>query len=126
MKLLLDTHILIWWLDDDSKLTNEARQIIQNPDNDIFISHVSLWEIQIKSMSGKLKADVETIIQQLPENGFQQLAMHPNHILALAKLPPHHQDPFDRILIAQALSEPLHLLTHDKVVAQYNESIMLI
>ena len=126
MKLLLDTHILLWWLNDDEKLSEYGRQFIQNPDNDIFVSHVSLWEIQIKTMAGKLNADLETIIQQLPDNNFQQLAIHSNHILTLAKLLSHHQDPFDRMLISQALSEPLHLITHDKNVSLYSESIVLV
>jgi PIN domain nuclease of toxin-antitoxin system len=126
MKLLLDTHILLWWLNDDERLSANARQIIQNPDNAIYVSHVSLWEIQIKTMTGKLNADLEVIIQQLPKNSFQQLPTHASHILTLAKLPLLHQDPFDRMLIAQAISEPLHLMTHDKNVSLYNESIILV
>jgi PIN domain nuclease of toxin-antitoxin system len=126
MKLLLDTHILLWWLDDDKKLSEFGRQFIQNPDNDVYVSHASLWEIQIKNMSGKLNASVETIIQQLPVNNFQQFSVHTDHILNLAKLPPHHQDPFDRMLVSQALSEPLHLITHDKNVSLYSESIVLV
>lgn len=126
MKLLLDTHILLWWLDDDKKLSEYGRQLIQNPDNDVFVSHVSLWEIQVKNMSGKLNAHVETIIQQLPVNNFQQFPIHTDHILFLAKLPPHHQDPFDRMLVSQALSEPFHLITHDKNVSLYSESIILV
>ena len=124
MKLLLDTHILLWWLDDDKKLSEYGRQLIQNPDNGVYVSHASLWEIQIKNLAGKLNANVETIIQQLPVNNFQQFPIHTNHILFLAKLPPHHQDPFDRMLVSQALSEPLHLITHDKNVSLYSESII--
>ncbi len=126
MKFLLDTHILLWWLNDDAKLSESARNIISNADNVIYVSHVSLWEIQIKMMAGKLNADMENILQQLPENDFQQLPTHANHILALASLLPHHQDPFDRMLIAQAISEPLHLVTHDKNVSLYSESILLV
>lgn len=126
MKLLLDTHILLWWLNDDEKLSENARQLIKNSDNDIYVSHVSLWEIQIKVMTGKLNVDLAAIIQQLSENNFQQLPSHTNHILILAKLPPHHQDPFDRMLVSQALSEPLHLITHDKSVSRYSESIILV
>ncbi|NOT85408.1 MAG: type II toxin-antitoxin system VapC family toxin [Methylococcaceae bacterium] len=126
MKFLLDTHILLWWLNDDEKLSEAARQLISNADNDIYISHISLWEIQIKTMVGKLNANLTDILQQLPENSFQQLPTHANHILALASLPAHHHDPFDRMLIAQAISEPLHLMTHDKQVALYSGSIILI
>ena len=110
MKLLPDTPVLLWWLNDDEKLSATARQLIKTVDNAIYVSHVSLWEIQIKVMAGKLRADLETIIKQLPENSFQQFPLHANPILALAKLPKHHQDPFDRMLIAQAGSEPLHLI----------------
>ena len=77
-------------------------------------------------MAGKLRADLETIIKQLPENSFQQCPLHATHILALAKLPKHHQDPFDRMLIAQAGSEPLHLITHDKQISLYSESSILV
>jgi PIN domain nuclease of toxin-antitoxin system len=126
MKLLLDTHILLWWLNDDGKLSGHARQFITNPDNDIYVSDISLWEIQIKIMNGKLNIDLEILIQQMSENNFQQLRIHKNHILSLAKLPRHHQDPFDRMLISQAISEPLHLITHDKNVSLYSESIILV
>ena len=126
MKLLLDTHIVLWWLGDDKKLSEYGRQLIQNPDNEVFVSHVSLWEIQIKNMSGKLNTNVEALTQQLPVNNFQQFPIHTNHILFLAKLPLLHQDPFDRMLISQALSEPLHLITHDKNVSHYSESIILV
>jgi PIN domain nuclease of toxin-antitoxin system len=126
MKLLIDTHILLWWLIDDELLSENARQLIITPDNDIFVSHASLWKIQIKAMAGTLKADLKAIIQQLPENNFQQLPIHANHLLALGKLPPHHQDPFDRMLIAQAIHEPMHLLTHDKNLTRYSELVILV
>ncbi|NOS88016.1 MAG: type II toxin-antitoxin system VapC family toxin [Methylococcaceae bacterium] len=126
MKILLDTHILLWWLNDDAKLSENARQIILDPNNTFYVSQASLWEIQIKNMSGKLKVDLEVLIQQLSENNFQQLILHTNHILALAKLPPYHQDPFDRMIISQAMSEPLHLITHDKNVSSYDASIILV
>jgi len=126
MKLLLDTHILLWWLNDDDKLSKNARQLISHADNVIYVSHISLWEIQIKVMTGKLHADLKAIIAQLPINNFLPLATHADHIIALSQLPRHHQDPFDRMLIAQAISEPLHLLTHDKNVSLYGESIILV
>jgi PIN domain nuclease of toxin-antitoxin system len=126
MKLLIDTHILLWWLSDDTKLPGNARQLISTPDNAIFVSHASLWEIQIKAMAGKLSANLQNIIQQLPENIFQQLPIHANHLLTLGKLPPHHQDPFDRMLIAQAIHEPMHLLTHDKQLSNYSELVILV
>lgn len=126
MKLLIDTHIMLWWLSDDTKLPENARQLISTPDHAIFVSHASLWEIQIKAMAGKLTANLQDIIQQLPENNFQQLPIHANHLLALGMLPPHHQDPFDRMLIAQAIHEPMHLLTHDKQLSNYSELVILV
>ena len=126
MKLLLDTHILLWWLNDDEKLPEKAHQLISHADNAIYVSHISLWEIQIKVMTGKLHADLKAIIEQLPVNDFQELPSGVDHIIALFQLPSYHQDPFDRMLIAQAISEPLYLLTHDKNVSLYSESIILV
>ena len=126
MKLLLDTHILLWWLNDDEKLPEKAHCLISHADNAVYVSHISLWEIQIKVMTGKLHADLKAIIGQLPVNDFQELPSHAEHIIALSQLPSFHQDPFDRMLIAQAISEPLHLLTHDKNVSLYSESIILV
>jgi PIN domain nuclease of toxin-antitoxin system len=126
MKLLIDTHILLWWFSDDARLNENARLLISTPDNTIFVSHASLWEIQIKTMAGKLTANLQNIIQQLPENNFEQLPIHANHLLTLRMLPPHHQDPFDRMLIAQAIHEPMHLLTHDKQLSNYSELVVLV
>jgi PIN domain nuclease of toxin-antitoxin system len=126
MKLLIDTHILLWWLTDDAKLSESARQCILNPDNEVFVSHASLWEIQIKAMAGKLTANLKDIIQQLPETNFLQLPIQTSHLLALGKLPLHHQDPFDRMLIAQAMCEPMHLLTHDIQLSHYSDLVVLV
>jgi len=100
MKLLLDTHILLWWLNDDEKLPEKAHQLISHADNVIYVSHISLWEIQIKVMTGKLHADLKAIIEQLPVNDFLELPSDVNHFIALSQLPSYHQDPFDRMLIA--------------------------
>ena len=126
MRFLLDTHILLWWIDDDKRLSGQARQIIKDQCNEIYVSDISFWEIQIKVMNGKLNVDLETVIQQLPVNNFLPLNLNSRHIMALAKIPDHHQDPFDRMLIAQAITEPLHLITHDAIVAKYSENIILV
>jgi PIN domain nuclease of toxin-antitoxin system len=126
MKLLLDTHILLWWLNDDEKLPEKTKYLIEQPDNVVYVSHISLWEIQIKIMIGKLHAELSAIVEQLPKNNFLELASRTNHIITLSQLPMHHQDPFDRMLIAQAISEPLNLITHDKNVALYSDSIILV
>ena len=126
MKLLIDTHILLWWLNDDEKLPEKAKQLIKQPENDVYVSHISLWEIQIKIMIGKLHADLEAIIKQLPANNFVELPSRTSHIITLSRLPLHHQDPFDRLLIAQAISEPLHLMTCDKNIARYKDLVLLV
>lgn len=77
-------------------------------------------------MAGKLTVELKDILQQFAENNFQHLPIHANHLLALGKLPPHHQDPFDRMLIAQAMHEPMHLLTHDKQLSHYSELVILV
>ncbi len=77
-------------------------------------------------MAGKLTANLQDIIQQLPKNNFQQLPIHANHLLTLGMLPPHHQDPFDRMLIAQASYEPMHFLTYDKHLSNYSELVILV
>ena len=126
MKFLLDSHILLWWLNDDERLPEKAQHLIKKPENDVYVSHFSLWEIQIKIMTGKLRADLDAIIKQLPANNFVELPSRTSHIITLSQLPMHHQDPFDRMLIAQAISEPLHLITHDKNVAFYSDLILLV
>lgn len=83
-------------------------------------------KFKLKTMAGKLTAELKEIIQQLSENNFQHLPIHTNHLLALGKLAPNHQDPFDRMLIAQAIHEPMHLLTHDKQLSHYSELVILV
>ncbi|HSL02676.1 MAG TPA: type II toxin-antitoxin system VapC family toxin [Nitrospiraceae bacterium] len=124
MKLLLDTHLLLWWLGNSSSLSEKARQLIGEPENTVFISAVSLWEIWLKESLGKLR---------LPSNFEDRLAAEPFEALPLtagqarhvALLPWHHRDPFDRMLIAQAEVEHLILLTADEVVAAYGDCVRL-
>lgn len=126
MRLLLDTHILLWWLDDHPALPARAVALIADPANEVFVSPMSLWEIAIKSRLGKLTADVDEVHQAVLESGFAPLPFTFEHAVEVARLPNHHHDPFDRALIAQARLEPLHLITHDDVIAAYGESIMLV
>jgi PIN domain nuclease of toxin-antitoxin system len=117
---LLDTHILLWWLSDADKLSPEVFEIISDSTNIIYISSASIWEIAIKEALGKLKIDapLETIIE---ENGFLELkvsARCANRTKSLAKI---HRDPFDRMLIAQAMEEDLTLITVDRYILQYPE-----
>ena len=125
MKLLLDTHILLWVMQDAPQLGRPARRLL-NEAEAVHVSSVSLWEIAIKSALGKLRVDQDELDAQLDKIGFAPLPVTWAHTRALRKLPPLHGDPFDRMLIAQALSEPLHLLTHDRALAPYGELIMLV
>ncbi len=99
MQLLLDTHTLIWWLANNPTLANEAKDAIANPDNLVFVSAASAWEIAIKKSLGKLQAPDDLAVQ-IKQKNFISLAINIEHALKVEKLPLHHQDPFDRILIA--------------------------
>ena len=118
MKLLLDTHALIWWLSNNSTLSIEARDAIADPDNLVFVSAASAWEIAIKKSLGKLQAPDDLKVQ-IEEKKFTPLAINIDHTLTVEKLPLHHQDPFDRILIAQAISENLIVVTRDRKFEAY-------
>jgi PIN domain nuclease of toxin-antitoxin system len=119
VRLLLDTHALLWWLNDDEKLGNHARRLIGDPANDVLVSAVSLWEITVKLRIGKLDADIEEIIAILPDQGFDRLDITDAHLIALTALPLHHRDPFDHLLMAQAVAEGAHFVTQDQNVALY-------
>ena len=118
MNILLDTHIFIWWNDDLSKLTKKARTLIEDKDNTIYISAVVIWEMTVKKMLGKLESPDDPLAIAV-EQGFIPLPITGEHTLTLKTLEPHHNDPFDRLLIAQAKHEKFTLLTHDKTVMRY-------
>lgn len=126
MRLLLDTHILLWWLNDSPDLPEQAKALIADPANEVYVSPLSLWEIAIKSRLGKITADVDAVRQAALASGFDPLAFTLEHAADVARLPDHHRDPFDRALVAQARVEPMRLLTHDEVVAMYGESVLLV
>lgn len=113
MQLLLDTHALIWWLANNPTLSNQARDVIANPDNMIFVSAASAWEIAIKKSIGKLQTP-DDLAMQIEAKDFIPLSINLNHALTVESLPQHHQDPFDRILIAQAIYEHLTIITRDR------------
>jgi PIN domain nuclease of toxin-antitoxin system len=121
MKLLLDTHTFIWMDSEPDKLSPRIRELCQDTENILLVSVASIWEIQIKSQLGKLKlkTPLPDIIRQQKENGIEILPIEPNHIFALEALPNHHKDPFDRLLIAQAIVEDAVLLTADPLIQQY-------
>jgi PIN domain nuclease of toxin-antitoxin system len=119
VKVLLDTHSLLWWLTDDDQLGTQARDLIADPGNDILVSVASLWEIVIKVRVGKLEADIEDISKAIELGGFILLAISPLHLRTLVTLPNHHRDPFDHLLIAQAISEKAIFLSEDQNTLKY-------
>ncbi|MEH1978773.1 MAG: type II toxin-antitoxin system VapC family toxin [Nostoc sp.] len=122
MRLLLDTHALVWIIFEPEKLSQRATNLFFDRDYEIFLSIVSIWEIQIKVQLGKLHFDLplsELIESQQQVNDLQLLSITTEHIYALEKLPNHHRDPFDRLLIAQAMTEQMPLLSVDAVFDRY-------
>jgi PIN domain nuclease of toxin-antitoxin system len=127
MKILLDTHTLLWWDSEPEKLGPTVSGVLSNTENSVFISVVSAWEIQIKKQLGKLSLSVplgELIESQQQVNEVQILPIQLNHILALDELPAHHKDPFDRLLIAQARAEGLKVASADPVFSQYDVDVI--
>ncbi len=123
MKLLLDTHIFLWLNMDDSRLTEKARNLIEEA-QEVFVSSVVFWELAIKISRGDLVADVEELRSALYKNAFTILPVTIEHACATANLPWHHKDPFDRMLVAQAMTEPLRLLTADHQLEPYSDLII--
>ena len=126
MEYLIDTHILIWYAENDPKVSSKTIEIISNLDNRIFVSHASLWEITIKKGLGKLEypASILEMAYFLENNLFSILNFDFNHYNSYLKLPPHHFDPFDRMLIAQAQSENLTIITQDDKFRNYSVPIV--
>ena len=122
MNILLDTHVLIWLAMEPQKLSQQAKTILSNPNNTLFLSLVSIWEMQIKIQIGKLTLNVslrEVIERQQQVNGLQILPIELAHIFALEVLPNHHRDPFDRLLLAQALVAQIPILSIDAIFDRY-------
>lgn len=128
MKLLLDTHIALWAVSDDPRLSPKARELIAAPRNLIWVSAVSIWEIAIKHSLGRGDMPISgaEALEYFRQSGYRMLSVSPEHAAAVETLPAHHQDPFDRLLVAQSLAEPLRLLTHDTAVSRYSDAIILI
>lgn len=122
MNLLLDTHAFLWFIAGNSTLSKKARGLIENSENQIFLSAASLWEIAIKVSLGKLELTEpfdKLIPQQLENNGVQLLNIAPEHAAIVAKLPFHHRDPFDRLLASQAMAEQMPILSGDEAFDLY-------
>ena len=132
MNLLLDTHIALWALTDHPKLSGVARELIMDPDNTIYYSSVSVWEVLLKndSASNNLSLTPEDFVQYCEEAGFFPLALKPKHIIAASKLDTaeidkRHRDPFDRILLSQAKAEDYSFVTRDEKLPLYHEKCIL-
>lgn len=122
MRVLLDTHAFLWLDADRQKLSKTAIEVFENLDNEVYLSVVSLWEIQIKAQRGNLTLRVplpELVRTQTATNSLPLLPLKPEHIYAMSELPDHHKDPFDRILLAQAKVEGLALMSNDSLLAPY-------
>jgi PIN domain nuclease of toxin-antitoxin system len=124
MKLLLDTHVLLWWLEDSPKLTQEARDLIANPENTVFVSAATMWEIRIKQKIGKLDAPNDLLATVKAEE-FDWIPISPEHAEATLQLPMLHRDPFDRMLVAQAKWMGLTFLTADPRLHGYGAFVRL-
>jgi PIN domain nuclease of toxin-antitoxin system len=129
LRLLLDTHVALWAVTDDPRLSAEARTLIADVNNEVFVSVATLWEISIKfslsgTRSGGMPIGSEAAQKHFTESGYTLLAITAAHVHALNKLPPIHGDPFDRILLAQAYEMPLRFLTHDQILSKYGDYVL--
>ena len=124
MRLLLDTHVLYWAFYEQSRLPAKAMEAIHGA-SAIFVSSASIWEMAIKVRLGKMKGDPAELVSLIDRAGFEELPVWSRHALLVATLPMHHPDPFDRLLVAQAMSEPLHLLTVNEQLRRYSELVVV-
>jgi PIN domain nuclease of toxin-antitoxin system len=124
VRLLLDTHALLWWLTDDRRLGKNARDVIADPASVVHVSAATCWEVAIKASLGRLTLGRTDLDAEIPANGFVELPITVRHALRAGGLPRHHEDPFDRMLVAQALLEELVFLTRDRALAKYGVNIL--
>ncbi|WP_135256814.1 type II toxin-antitoxin system VapC family toxin [Thermus caldilimi] len=122
MNLLLDSHIVLWWLSDDRRLSRRARRLIEGADQ-VFVSAATTWELAVKASLGKLRMP-EGFVEVVEEEGFTHLPITPVHAMAVQSLPWHHRDPFDRILLAQAMVEGVRLMSADQALASYGRFVI--
>lgn len=127
MRLLLDAHVFLWWVSDSPRLSPAAREHCRHAGNQLFLSSASIWEIAIKARIGKLTipAPLDVFLtEQLNINAIESLPVTLQHALRVAELPDHHRDPFDRMLVAQALTESLPILTSDTAIRAYGVEVV--
>lgn len=128
MRLLLDTHLLLWAAASSHRLSASTRLLIEDPQNEVHWSAASLWEIAIKLTlrRGDFHVDLPLLRSTLPAMGLKELPVRSEHAVGVVELPPIHRDPFDRLLVAQSLVEPMVLLTNDAVLAGYGPVVRLV
>ncbi|HUG52719.1 MAG TPA: type II toxin-antitoxin system VapC family toxin [Vicinamibacteria bacterium] len=124
MRLLLDTHAFLWWVMDDRRLGVKARTAIADPSSVVHVSAASCWEMAIKAALGRLTLGDTDLEAEIPANGFVGLPITAGHAFRAGALPRHHADPFDRMLVAQALAEELVLVTHDPLLGRYGAALL--
>ena len=121
MRLLVDTHVALWWVTADRKLSKSARELLASPDNDVLVSAASFWEVSIKKSLGRIEVALGELRAAHQQDGFQELATEVPHTIQLLALPEHHRDPFDRLLIAQSIVEGCRLVTADQAIMAYDD-----
>lgn len=119
MRLLLDTHVVLWWLADDRKLSKDARTMIADVNHEVLVSAASVWEVSIKSALRRIEIELDDLEEAIVKSGFEPLPITVQHAVRVGRLPDVHRDPFDRMLVAQAGIEELRLVTHDRVFERY-------
>lgn len=125
MRLLLDTHVYLWCVKDDHKLSKKARAMIMEA-TEVYVSSASIWEAAIKAKLGKLKVEMDKLVDEIEACGFLELPVSAQHAAYIYQLPDIHRDPFDRMLISQAVNEPLRLLSADPILQNYSDLVVLI
>jgi PIN domain nuclease of toxin-antitoxin system len=128
MRLLLDTHVALWAILDDDQLSAKARQLIAEPENAILVSAASVWEISIKHGLARAEMPLSgpNALAYFREAGYELMSISAVHAALVSSLPAIHSDPFDRLLVAQASAESARLITHDRIVAKYGDSVILV
>jgi PIN domain nuclease of toxin-antitoxin system len=125
VRLLLDTHIFLWAVTDGERLTAEARRLLLDAD-EVYVSAASIWEIAIKAALGRISGDMDQMVAAVNASGFEELPITARHAASVVRLPAYHRDPFDRLLVAQAMTEPLVLVTADAVLGRYSELVRVV
>jgi PIN domain nuclease of toxin-antitoxin system len=125
MRFLLDTHIFLWAVQGNASLKPRVRRMMEAAEQ-VYVSAASIWEIAVKARLGKIEAGAIDLVDAIEGSGFLELPVRALHALGVAELPLYHTDPFDRLLVSQAMAEPLRLLTVDSVLRQYGDLVMLV